>query len=71
MMKKINVQNDVESRCRIAEALPKRKMVQEIESIEKEVVNAQSEEVPEHPVVEAAAEPEAPKKGRRKATGNA
>lgn len=68
-MKKINIQNDVESRRRIAEALPKRDSVQEV--VEKEVINEQSEEVPEHPVIEAAAEPEAPKKGRRKATGNA
>lgn len=68
-MKKINIQNDVESRRRIAEALPKRDSVQEV--AEKEVINEQSEKVPEHPVVEAAAEPETPKKGRRKATGNA
>lgn len=68
-MKKINIQNDVESRRRIADALPKRDSVQEV--VEKEVINEQSEEVPEHPVIEVAAEPEAPKKGRRKATGNA
>ena len=69
MMKKINVQNDVESRRRIAEALPTSDTVEEV--TEKEVINAQSEKVPESPVVEAAAEPETPKKGRRKATGNA
>lgn len=68
-MKKINVQNDMESRRRIAEALPGRGTVQEI--AEKEVVNEQSEEAPEHPAVKASAEPEAPKKGRRKATGDA
>jgi len=65
MKRRINIQNDVESRRRIAEALP----VQEIEK--KEVTNAQSEEIPEYSVVEAIAEPETPKKGRRKAKGNA
>lgn len=67
-MKKLNIQNDVESRRRIAEALPKQDSVQEV--TEKEVINEQSEEVPEHTVVEAAAEPETPKKGRRKAKGD-
>lgn len=64
-MKRVNIQNDVESRHRIAEALP----VQEIEK--KEEINAQSEEIPEYSVVEATSEPETPKKGRRKAKGNA
>lgn len=65
MMKKINIQNDMESRRRIAEALP------EQESEKKEVTDAQSEEVPEHPAVETHTEPETPKKGRRKAPRNA
>lgn len=65
MMKKINIQNDMESRRRIAEALP------EQESEKKEVADAQSEEVPEHPAVETHTEPETPKKGRRKAPRNA
>lgn len=65
-MKRINVQNDVESRRRIAEALPKQE-----NSEKEEVTDAQSKEAPEHPAVEAAAEPEAPKKGRRKTQGNA
>lgn len=69
MMKKINIQNDMESRRRIAEAFPKQSMVREI--IEKEVTDAQSEEVPEHPAVEVTTEPEVPKKGRRKTPGNA
>lgn len=66
MMKRIiNIQNDVESRRRIAEALP------EQESEKKEVTDAQSEEVPEHPAVETGTEPETSKKGRRKAPRNA
>lgn len=65
MIKKINIQNDMESRRRIAEALP------EQESEKKEVTDAQSEEVPEHPAVETHTEPETPKKGRRKAPRNA
>lgn len=65
MMKKINIQNDMESRRRIAEALP------EQEPEKKEVTDAQSEEVPEHPVVETHTEPETPKKGRRKTPRNA
>lgn len=65
MKRRINVQNDVESRRRIAEALPG----QEIEK--KEVTDVQSEEVPEYPAVETAAEPETAKKGRRKAKGDA
>lgn len=64
MIKKINIQNDMESRRRIAEALP------EQESEKKEVTDAQSEEVPEHPAVETHTEPETPKKGRRKTPGN-
>ncbi|MCD8252936.1 MAG: hypothetical protein LUD40_13510 [Phocaeicola dorei] len=65
MMKKINIQNDMESRRRIAEALP------EQESEKNELADAQSEEVPEHPAVETHTEPETPKKGRRKAPRNA
>lgn len=65
MMKKINIQNDMESRRRIAEAQP------EQEPEKKEVADAQSEEVPEHPAVETHTEPETPKKGRRKAPRNA
>lgn len=65
MMKKINIQNDMESRRRIAEALP------EQEPEKEEVTDAQSEEVPEHPAVEIHTEPETPKKGRRKAPRNA
>ena len=65
MMKKINIQNDMESRRRIAEALP------EQEPEKKEVTDAQSEEVSEHPAVETHTEPETPKKGRRKAPRNA
>lgn len=65
MMKKINIQNDMESRRRIAEALPEK------EPEKKEVTDAQSEEVPEHPAVETHTEPETPKKGRRKAPRNA
>lgn len=64
MKRRINIQNDVESRRRIAEALPE----QEIEK--KEVTNAQSEEIQEYPAVEATAEPEAPKKGKRKTKGD-
>lgn len=69
MMKKMNVQNDVESRRRIAEALPEQDTVHNVKG--KEVPDAQSEEAPEHPAVEAATEPEVPKKGRRKTPGNA
>lgn len=69
MMKKMNIQNDVESRRRIAEVLPGQDTVRNV--TEKEVSDAQSEEAPEHPAVEAATEPEAPKKGRRKTQGNA
>lgn len=65
MKQRINIQNDVESRRRIAEAFPE----QEVEK--KEVTNAQSEEVPKYPAVETIAEPEASKKGRRKAKGDA
>lgn len=64
MKRRINIQNDVESRRRIAEALPE----QDVEK--KEVTDAQSEEIPEYPAVEAAAEPEGSKKGRRKAKGD-
>lgn len=65
MKRRINIQNDVESRRRIAEALP------EQETLKEEVSDVQSEEVPEYPAIEAAAEPETPKKGRRKAKGDA
>lgn len=64
MERRINIQNDLESRRRIAETLPEPYVE------EKEVINAQSEEAPEYPVIEAVTEPEAPKKGRRKAKGD-
>lgn len=68
-MKKINVQNDVESRLRIAEKFPKEDIVQKI--VKKEVANAQSKEASESPVVETTEEPENQKKTRRKTQRNA
>lgn len=70
MRKRINVQNDVESRRRIAENFPQQNIWKTQGNSEKEVIYAESEEVSEYPVVEATPEPEK-KKGRRKATGNA
>lgn len=68
MMKKINVQNDVESRRRIAEAFPRQEKTENM--IKEEVQYAQSEEIPEHPAIEAATEPQTKKKGRRKTQGD-
>lgn len=63
MERRINIQNDLESRRRIAETLPE----QYVE--EKEVINAQSEEAPEYPVIEAVTEPEAPEKRKTEGQG--
>lgn len=63
-MKRINVQNDVESRQRISRALEIKKRVK------KEVADVPSEEVPEYPIVEIPPEPETPKKSRRKTPGD-